>query len=280
MLRTDFFSHKLRWINSRSSMEKCLYCIHLDSTKCCTYLLNLLISPKQKPVWEKAIKTSRMQPCHVSRCPAQLQRVAARRTVDMQQVTSNGKVFNFFRPHGFHIDFGKWNTAICDNRTVVSHEPGNSKRQCFKNTRDISSLFFCHTMPFFLRVNDLPHKRQNTRACAGGDYVFKNILEHLVLVLIKYCHDSALKQTQICIRKRVQRCCRNTTMEQSAHFVRASETPANSFAHLSFTASGTIVGVGFETVCQSCANHKKPSPVDPVSGCDTPPVANTKDCAL
>src|SRR3989344_3306739 len=59
-----------------------------------------------------------------------------------------------------------------------------------------------------------------------------------------------------------------------------SEMPDNSFIHFSLTAKGTTVGVGFETLCPNFSSHENPSPVEPVSGWDIPPVAKIKLCAL
>ncbi len=45
-----------------------------------------------------------------------------------------------------------------------------------------------------------------------------------------------------------------------------NETPAKDFTHASFTASGTIAGVGSLTLCPKLTSQANPSPVEPVSG--------------
>ena len=62
-------------------------------------------------------------------------------------------------------------------------------------------------------------------------------------------------------------------------FIKLSDVPASIFTQASSTSSGTIVGVGFLTVCPRSRSQAKPSPVEPVSGCDTPPVARIKALA-
>src|SRR3989344_7143161 len=62
-------------------------------------------------------------------------------------------------------------------------------------------------------------------------------------------------------------------------FINESEVPDSTLDHLSATLSGTIVGVGAATVWPSSRSHSKPSPVEPVSGCDTLPVASMYEAA-
>src|SRR3989344_498499 len=51
--------------------------------------------------------------------------------------------------------------------------------------------------------------------------------------------------------------------------------PFSALTHGSAVHNGTMGGVGGVTVGPSFSSHLKPSQVDPVSGCDTLPVANT-----
>src|SRR3989338_8010332 len=56
-------------------------------------------------------------------------------------------------------------------------------------------------------------------------------------------------------------------------------TPANFFTHESLRATGTSATSFLIIVCPSFLSHKKPSPVEPVSGRDVPPLAITHDRA-
>ena len=58
-----------------------------------------------------------------------------------------------------------------------------------------------------------------------------------------------------------------------------SDTPARALIQASLTASGTMVGVGSCTLWPSALSHRSPSPVEPVSGCDVPPVATMYEAA-
>src|SRR3990167_5697789 len=62
-------------------------------------------------------------------------------------------------------------------------------------------------------------------------------------------------------------------------FIKESGVPDNPLDHFSATLSGTIVGVGAATVWPSSRSHSNPSPVEPVSGCDTLPVASMYEVA-
>src|SRR3990167_7020169 len=62
-------------------------------------------------------------------------------------------------------------------------------------------------------------------------------------------------------------------------FIKESDVPDNTLDHLSATLSGTMVGVGAATVWPSSRSHSNPSPVEPVSGCDTLPVASMYEVA-
>src|SRR3972149_8848175 len=59
-----------------------------------------------------------------------------------------------------------------------------------------------------------------------------------------------------------------------------NETPPSFFAQESFSATGTSAASLSMILWPSFFNQEKPSPVEPVSGRDVPPVATTQDPAL